>query len=120
MSTGHKWRPLQLTSARSPKDVLIAAWMEEHKCDLHTALRLIKEDEARKELWANDLYQVEVRRYPEDDIVHLNIRRRDSTHVKSTQSMTAHGGRKMRAASSCAACVRSAKVKSSPGSARRC
>lgn len=77
MSAGYKWRPLQRASAKPASLSLLQVWMEHHKVDEAGARRLMDEDLARKELWRNDLYQVEVRRYPDAGYVHLNIRRID-------------------------------------------
>ena len=78
MSAGYKWMPLQRTTVMLPPSAaLLRVWMEHHGCDEPTARRLMAEDRARTELWRNDLYQVEVRRNPEEHSAHLNIRRLD-------------------------------------------
>lgn len=77
MSAGHKWKPLQRAVALPPSDALVTAWMTHYECDRAQAIALMEADLAKIELWRNDLYQVEVRRKPEEKSVHLNIRRID-------------------------------------------
>jgi len=50
--------------------------MRELQCSREEALRIMDEEDAKTELWINDLYQVQVR-HLDDVMVHLNIRRRD-------------------------------------------
>jgi hypothetical protein len=73
---GYKWTPLTPCGVNPPTESLIEAWMSHHKVDRAKALELMREDHDRTELWANELYQVQVRRM-KGSIVHLNIRRRD-------------------------------------------
>ncbi len=62
--------------AKPPSEQLIAEWMRELQCSREEAIRIMDEEDARTELWINDLYQVQVR-HMDDLMVHLNIRRRD-------------------------------------------
>lgn len=50
--------------------------MRELQCSREEAIRIMDAEDARTELWINDLYQVQVR-HLDDLMVHLNIRRRD-------------------------------------------
>jgi hypothetical protein len=78
MTAGYKWKPLRRAAALPASEALVAVWMKHHgTMDRAEVLRLMAEEQARVELWRNDLYQVEVRRYPEIEHVHLNIRRLD-------------------------------------------
>ncbi len=72
----YKWKPLRRAVAKPPSEQLIAEWMRELQCSREEALRIIDEEDAKTELWINDLYQVQVR-HLDDVMVHLNIRRRD-------------------------------------------
>lgn len=77
MSSGYKWRPLQLAGTKPPTDAIIKAWMDHFECDRAEAIARMNQERKTTELWANDLYQVEVRRNPASESVHLNIRRID-------------------------------------------
>lgn len=77
MTAGYKWKPLQRAARKAPAEELIAAWMATFAIDREAALARMEEEHAKAELWANDLYQVEVRRQPENDSAWLCIRRRD-------------------------------------------
>lgn len=78
MTAGHKWRPLQRsTVTKDPSDELVAAWMQHLGLGRDAAVAKMREEFARVETWVNDLYQVEVRRYPDERMAHINIRRRD-------------------------------------------
>jgi len=83
MSAGHKWKPLKPSAIQGPPgEALVAAAI---KClgerglpnDRASALASIKRELEGVEYFRNDLYQVEVRRYPDAEMVHLNIRRVD-------------------------------------------
>lgn len=50
--------------------------MRELQCSREEAIRIMDAEDARTELWINDLYQVQVR-HLDDLMVHLNVRRRD-------------------------------------------
>jgi hypothetical protein len=72
------WRPLQRsTHVGPPSEELVRYVMQLHSCDRKDALLICAKEIEGCEYWINDLYQVEVRRYPDDELVHLNIRRRD-------------------------------------------
>ena len=77
MSSGYKWKPLQRGEALPPSRALVRIYMDTYACDEAEARRRLDEDELGVEVWINDLYQVQVRRGPEEHSVHLNIRRRD-------------------------------------------
>jgi hypothetical protein len=78
--TGNDWKPL--TRAVSPgtndwPEEIVRETMDHYGIDRAGALRLLNADQAQCEYWLNNLYQVEVRRFPGDAAVQLNIRRRD-------------------------------------------
>lgn len=78
----YKWRPLKRIGAidlkpRSP--AIIEEAMRHYAIDEAAAIKMLDEYDAGSELYINDLYQVQVRRY-DNNLVHLNIRRRDGAH----------------------------------------
>ena len=77
MTAGYKWKPLKPAVPLPPSEALIKVAMEHHGCDRAAALQFLDKELAGTEIWRNDLYQVEVRRYPDVEYVHLNIRRID-------------------------------------------
>lgn len=72
----YRWKPLRRAVAKPPSEQLIAEWMRELQCSREEAIRIMDAEDARTELWINDLYQVQVR-HLDDLMVHLNVRRRD-------------------------------------------
>jgi hypothetical protein len=79
---GYKWIPLQRAHPLPPNEELIQVQMHELKIDRAAALARLDEEARTVEFWINDLYQVQVRRYPSKvtpgtNLIHLNIRRRD-------------------------------------------
>jgi len=50
------------------------------KVSLEEAKRVLEAEIEETEVWVNELYQVQVRRY-EDGMIHLNIRRRDGRPI---------------------------------------
>jgi hypothetical protein len=78
MSSGYRWKALQRAVALPPSEALIRAWQSGFP-DLsrEAIIERMEAEQSKFELWRNDLYQVEVRRYPDDGLVHLNIRRVD-------------------------------------------
>jgi hypothetical protein len=78
MTAGHRWRPLVRANAVKPiSEALIATCMRLYGDGRDEAIKRLEADLASVELWINDLYQVEVRRDPDEKFAHLNIRRRD-------------------------------------------
>jgi hypothetical protein len=75
--SGHKWRPLQRVGAEPPAPALVRAWSQEFGIDEAEARRRIVAYSETVELWANDLYQVEVERNAAEASARINIRRRD-------------------------------------------
>lgn len=83
MSAGHKWRPLERAYLPPPDEKSIQVSIEEVRRrtgvapSREEALAFMEREVAGCEYWRNDLYQVEVRRYPDLEMAHLNIRRID-------------------------------------------
>jgi hypothetical protein len=77
MSAGHKWRPLQRAVRKPASDRLIEIAMQYYGVERDAAVLLLEKELENVETWRNDLYQVEVRRNPEERAAHLNIRRTD-------------------------------------------
>src|ERR1700742_3558802 len=78
MTAGHKWKPLQRATLGAPSEQLLretAAFLG--AVDRAGVLAYLERARAGCEYWRNDLYQVEGRRYPADELAHLNIRRTD-------------------------------------------
>jgi len=78
---GYKWQPLERADLHAASEELIQAWMKQINATREDVLALMKKEEETTEYWTNDLYQVQVRRYPSKkpgvNAVHINIRRRD-------------------------------------------
>lgn len=78
MTAGYKWRPLERVTRFKPLALeLIELAMTTYGLDRDAAIRRLNDEDKCREVWANDLYQVELRRY-DGGFVHLNIRRRDN------------------------------------------
>lgn len=76
-----RWVPLQrATVVTEEPPAAIALLAQRLNISEAEALALAKEDSKSTEYWVNDIYQVQVRRYPES-AVHLNIRRRDGNVI---------------------------------------
>jgi len=73
----YKWTPLvRSTTIKPMSDDLLRRAMERMKVSREEAERIIMEYADKSEIWINDIYQVQRRVIPPDN-VHLNIRRRD-------------------------------------------
>jgi hypothetical protein len=78
---GYKWMPLARSNDFRPvRPELVKHTMETMNLDEAAARKLLDDDVSKCETWINDLYQVQ-KRYHEDGLVHLNIRRRDGAPV---------------------------------------
>lgn len=83
----YKWKPLQpaeWTGNYSDKFIVLA--MESYGCSREEAIDKLKAYDADCEVWRNDLYQVQVRRFVcaafgNAEMVHINIRRCDGAAV---------------------------------------
>lgn len=62
---------------KAPSKELIAATMTAYKVGELEAVQILDDDRKKCEYWINDIYQVEVRKEPQNSSMHLNIRRRD-------------------------------------------
>lgn len=77
MKPRHKWRPLQRAVAKPISERLITDHLK-----LTTGMTReqiiadLEREESQVQFWLNDIYQVAVRELG-DDVVHINIRRRD-------------------------------------------
>jgi len=75
------WRPLQRAAYAIRPPEVVEATMAHYGISEAEAIERLDRSDAGTEVWLNDLYQVEVHRYPGEaeapGIVHLNIRRRD-------------------------------------------
>lgn len=76
MKPRYKWKPLQLAGVKPASEQLIKEHMELTGETREQVLASMKREEARTQLWVNDLYQVQVREI-DHDATHINIRRRD-------------------------------------------
>lgn len=84
MTAPRYWTPLMRGAPPQPgkeQPRLVAQTMEHYGIDRAAAIRFIQDEVDRCEYWLNDLYQVEVRRHPEEELVHLNVRRRDGAPI---------------------------------------
>jgi hypothetical protein len=77
MASGYKWKPLERATPLPPSEALIGVAMSHYKLDREGALAALARELQGVEIWRNDLYQIEVRRMPSEESVHLNIRRID-------------------------------------------
>lgn len=78
---GYRWQRLERASVLPPSRELIDEAMRFYNVDEAKARALLADYQAQCEMWKNDLYQVQVRRRPEDGLVHINIRRLDGAAV---------------------------------------
>lgn len=77
-----KWKIMERAVPVPPSESLILEMMRSYPFMSRAGvLRTLAEDAAKCEYWLNDIYQVEVRRSPEIDSAHLNIRRRDGQTI---------------------------------------
>ena len=77
----YKWQPLRQSFSFKPIRPELIQWaMQAYKLDEAAAIKFLEDDAAKCEVWINDLYQVQ-KRYLENGMVHLNIRRRDGAAV---------------------------------------
>ena len=78
---GYKWQPLWFNESFHPiRPELLAHAMQEYNLDEAGATKLLNDDLKKTETWINDLYQVQ-KRYEANDVIHLNIRRRDGAPI---------------------------------------
>ncbi len=78
---GYKWQPLIRNENFGPiRPELLANTMQTYNLDEAAARKLLDEDVLKCETWINDLYQVQ-KRYHDQGLVHLNIRRRDGAPI---------------------------------------
>jgi hypothetical protein len=78
---GYKWIPLVRSNDFAPvRPQLVKHTMETMNLDEAAARKLLDDDVSKCETWINDLYQVQ-KRYHDEGLVHLNIRRRDGAPV---------------------------------------
>lgn len=81
MKPRYKWIPLVRSEEFKQWHPEIISWtMQEYKIDQAGAIKMLEADMAKCETWVNDLYQVQ-KRYLDNGMVHLNIRRRDGAAV---------------------------------------
>jgi hypothetical protein len=81
MAKPAQWQPMQLTKASKPiYDELLTTTMQRMSLSAEDARALLLKEHAESEIWINDLYQVMVRRKP-DELVWLCIRRRDGKPI---------------------------------------
>lgn len=80
---GYKWKPLQRAEFTSVENnrAVVEAVMAEYGVSREEAIAKIRSYDAGSEVWINDLYQVQLKRFMCEPLkmpmVHLNIRRRD-------------------------------------------
>lgn len=75
MTAGYKWKPLVRATQFTRNEKVYEVAMAHYGISREEAERRLARDEAGTEVWINDLYQIEVRRYVGHVV--LNIRRRD-------------------------------------------
>lgn len=80
--TAADWKPLERGTAPAqwPEEV-VAETMTHYHIGRAEALAKLRADEAQCEYWLNNLYQVELRRFPGEPVAQLNIRRRDGKAI---------------------------------------
>jgi hypothetical protein len=84
MARGDGWVPLQKCEEPVPlSDDVLDAMMKHEKNDLsrEELRQKVEAYNAEGEVWINDIYQVQVRRSPEEGSAHINIRRRDGAAI---------------------------------------
>lgn len=79
--TARDWKPLVRATADVPNEEAVAILAKADRCTLDEARRKIDAYNAGSEYWINGLYQVQVRRFPNEQTAHLNIRRRDGKAI---------------------------------------
>lgn len=77
---GYRWRPLAPVAVLPASRALIEKTMADYSCDEKRALVILREYQKTCRMFANDLYQVQVRQM-EGGLFHLNIRRRDGAPI---------------------------------------
>jgi len=81
MKPRYKWMPLVRSEEFKPIRIEIVQWcMKSYNLDEAAARKFLEDDAAKCETWINDLYQVQ-KRYLDNGMIHLNIRRRDGAAV---------------------------------------
>lgn len=77
MKPRYKWQPLREAVALPPNEKLLGDIMKANGMTSDEALAYLERDETNTTVWINEIYQVQRRTFPESDLIHLNIRRRD-------------------------------------------
>jgi len=73
------WKPLVRAYESTTPQELIEHTMDVYSVDEAGAIKILEEADEGCEIWVNDLFQVELRRYPDSKMIQLNIRRRDGS-----------------------------------------
>ena len=77
-----RWVPLRRAAAKPLTKELVIAASQALDGDEELAMRMLEKEAEKTEYWINDLYQVQVTRFGDDNPgVHLNIRRRDGKPI---------------------------------------
>ena len=76
------WMPLRRTNEfNPPRRELLEEVMKSYKFNEDEALKLLDDEQAKAEVWINDLYQVSVTAWG-NGMLQINIRRRDGSMFK--------------------------------------
>lgn len=76
MKPRYRWQPLRQSIPLPPSEKLIADMMR-FGYSREQVLQQLDDDEKNTTTWCNETYQVQRRTFPDSDLIHLNIRRRD-------------------------------------------